>query len=251
MSAVELGAFALLGLAGSAHCVGMCGGLAIAATAGARRPRDIVSHAASYIAGKSLAYALIGAVLALAFALAARGAVGAAELGGVESDLALDRLRSVLAWLTGGALVLAGVHLLWRSGAGGTATFGSLLLQRLLAPVRRLPAGAGAFGVGVSSGFLPCGLSWSAFALAVPRPAAEAFVGLFVFGLATAPALVGATLGAGWARRRLGARLRYVAAPVLVVVGCLTIARGGLPEPLEAAEEAVVPACCQEPSRVP
>ena len=246
MTIVELGSFALLGLAGSAHCVGMCGGLAVTATGGARALRTVLPRSASYIAGKSLAYALIGSLLAIGFAVAARGAVEVAELGGVESELSLTRLRSVLAWLTGGVLVLAGLRLLWRNGDGGKPAFGALWLQRLLAPVRRLPANAGAFGLGVSSGFLPCGLSWSAFALAVPRPAPEAFVGLLVFGLATAPALVGATLGAGWARRRFGARLRFVAAPLLVLVGIVTIARGGLPDSLEAAENAALPECCQE-----
>lgn len=243
MSALELGAFGLLGLAGSAHCVAMCGGLAVTAAVGASTWRARLARAASYLAGKSLSYALVGALLATVFSLAARGA---AEVGGVESQVALDRLRTGLAWLTGLVLIVAGVRLFARANAERPPGW-LLALQRCLAPFRRLPANAGAFGLGVSSGFLPCGLSWSAFALALPRPAPEAFLGLLVFGLATGPALVGAIIGAGWVHRRLGARVRFVAAPTLVLVGLLTIVRGGLPASLAPVEQVALPDCCSEP----
>ena len=42
---------------------------------------------------------------------------------------------------------------------------------------------AGAFGAGMVTGYLPCGLSWGAFVLATQVEPATAAVGLFLFGL--------------------------------------------------------------------
>ena len=119
-------------------------------------------------------------------------------------------------------------------------------LGRARAGAQALGGASGAFAAGTVPGLLPCGLSWSAFALAAGRDPLIAFSGLLVFGLATAPALM---LSAwGWSglsanRRALAARL---AGPLLVLFGLFTIARG---LPAESAD--VLPDCCRTASMAP
>lgn len=232
----SLATFLVLGLAGSVHCAGMCGGFALAvAAAPAARRRRILARELVFVTGKAVTYAMMGAGVALAGARAA-------SWGGLQD------LRAVAAWLAGGALVLAGLAL---SGlhlprpplpAGASRAVGEL--ARTWRGVLGAEGYVGPLGAGLLLGFLPCGLSWSALLLAATMPAPTAGAGLFLFGLGTAPVLVGA--GLGW--RALEARHRRVAAralgPLLVVLGLYTGLRGGVPGVPEA--QAVLPDCCVE-----
>lgn len=98
--------------------------------------------------------------------------------------------------------------------------------SNLLGSVRGLGGNYAAFGTGLLTGLLPCGLSWSAFALATQLSAPTAFLGLFLFGLGTAPLLVlvafgWVTLKPEWRRPAL-----RIAALLLIGFGMLTITRG-------------------------
>ena len=228
-----LATFGALGLAGSLHCAGMCGGfaVAVASTGGARR-RALLVRELVFVLGKALSYA----VLATGLALLGRGA---AAWGGVELA------RRAAAWLAGAALVLAGLAL---------AGFPALHLR--LAPALRarlagvaaawrsvldLPGTIGPLGAGLLVGWLPCGLSWSALLLALSVAPGTAAAGAFLFGLGTAPALLAVGLGWGFFAPATRVRLARLLAPLLVAFGLLTVARGGLPG---LREEAVLPECC-------
>ncbi len=115
------------------------------------------------------------------------------------------------------------------------------------ASVRSLGGPMGAFGTGVLTGLLPCGLSWSAFALAtqVDRPTAAA--GLFLFGLGTGPALL--LLGLGWVTLQLRGRTLAIrlAGGVVILFGVLTILRGdSRPDRVELAGDGETSECCDE-----
>lgn len=230
--------FVLLGLLGSAHCAGMCGGFALAAVARERARGRAVVRGLAYALGKALTYATLG--------LAAATLVGSAARGG----FALDAARRGMAWLAGLVMLGFGLAALGlrlpaparlpafavRAAAWARVTFGG---------VTRLPGYAGALGAGLLSGLLPCGLSWSAFALGAASEPGTAALGLFLFGLGTSPALLAVAFGGrllATHRRALALRL---AGPLLVAFGVLTVLRGGLPVPL-AAGERVLPECCAE-----
>lgn len=185
----------LAGLAGSPHCVGMCGGLVTAAA-----PRPI--QAVAWSAGRLLTYASLGAIA-----------------GATAGALPFP------SWL---ALGLAGLMLLWFA-----ASLAELPLPRLPVPAALHRAGsrllrrqdlASRFAFGVVNGLLPCGLVYAALslpvALADPLAGAAAMV---AFGLGTVPALSLAAMGlrklvAGtlWRRRLLAA--------VVLLVGVVTLA---------------------------
>jgi hypothetical protein len=100
-----------------------------------------------------------------------------------------------------------------------------------------------AFALGAANGLLPCGLSWSAIALAAACPQPITLVGPLVFGLATLPglalfALLGARVPARWR-----ARLHTTAAIALCLYGAWTALRGVvLLAP--GAGAPLVPECC-------
>jgi len=246
--------FLTLGLLGAAHCIGMCGGFAIAvsASAGERRASQLRAQLA-YVLGKSLTYAVLG----LGVALLGRAALtGGARLFGAEG-LGFDGLRQGLAWIAGLTMVALGVVALrgraapaprlegWGAvGRGLQGVAGEL--RRAFSAARQLPGDLGAFATGLATGLLPCGWSWGALALAATVAPLEAFVGLFLFGLATGPALV--LVGLGWSG--LSSRFRGTAAraagPLLILFGVFTALRGAELIGGTAAQEALLPDCCTE-----
>ncbi len=207
---MSLLAVLITGLLGSAHCVGMCGGFALAlgSMPGTR------SHAlrfAAYGAGKTAAYAVLGAIA---------GGVGYALW------LAAPAQRAI-ALAFGLVLVLTGT-MLWR-GFSPNGRWARRAAERLSRPIGRLVArhtiGAAA-GLGVLNGLLPCGLVWAMLAVAAANgsPLGGALV-MAVFGLATLPALGLAATAGNRLAPRWRVRIQRAGAALVVFVGVVTVLR--------------------------
>jgi sulfite exporter TauE/SafE len=112
---------------------------------------------------------------------------GVVELAG--SLLGLQRAASVLA---GAILVLEALAGL--AGSGPLAGRGGRLFARVAATLgRRIPGHP--LGLGLLLGLLPCGLLYSALIAAAARgDALQGALALLLFGLGTAPALLGVSL---------------------------------------------------------
>lgn len=178
---VDLLGFLTLGLVGGfGHCVGMCSPFVLFVSRRYARPdggrRAVFAAQAWYTAGRVSTYAALGA---------AAGAVGGVvELAG--SLLGLQRAAAVVA---GGVLVVwALVALSDLVPALGT---GGGLFARVAGVLKgRVPGHP--LATGLFLGFLPCGLLYSALIAAVARGgAAEGAAALGLFGIGTAPALLG------------------------------------------------------------
>ena len=189
----------LAGLLGGPHCVGMCGPFATAA-------------GPAWHLGRLTTYGALGTLAGAA----GRSALGDARLSAVVSIV-------LLSWFAAG---LAGFAPRWRLPSLGLSRLGSAAL--------RAGGLGGPFGFGVVSGLLPCGLLWSALALAVPAGTAlgGAFV-MTVFWVATLPALAVASqalrcvaTARPWTRRAIAAG---VLATGLVSVGLRASAAPGAP----------------------
>ena len=188
-----LGAF-IAGLAGSPHCVLMCGPFASACARSA-------TGLWAWHAGRLTGYALLGT------------AAGAA--GGVLPGPP---------WLPA---LLAAVFLIWfAAGLAGLAPEPRLVFPALAGSGRLLQEGRGTaarYAFGVVNGFLPCGLVYSALslsvALAAPIPGALAMV---AFGAGTLPLLSVVALGL---RRSTPASLaaRRAVAGIVLAVGLWSI----------------------------
>lgn len=195
----------LAGLAGSPHCIGMCGGFA-SACAGK-------NAGAAWHAGRLTTYALLGAIA---------GFTGAVIPGP--------------AWV---APAISVVAIVWFSAAlAGLAPEPRIRIPGLSRIASRLASSQGWTGrwlFGMATSALPCGLVYAA--LAIPVASGSALVGaasMVVFGLATVPALLVVTSGVR--RFALGdIRARRLLAAGVLLAGLVSI---GLRQAMNPADMA-------------
>jgi sulfite exporter TauE/SafE len=215
------GAALTLGLGGSAHCLAMCSGIAAAATPTAAPLRDRIRGSLLLNGGRLLTYVVMGAVVGTI--VAATGTFD--RPGGVWWPA-----RLVIALL----IVAVALRLLAARDVLGLERLGQQVWRRVRPLTRgaaRLPAGLRPLALGAVWGFLPCGLVYSALALAAASgSAAGGAMVMGVFGLTTLPAMEAMALGGstliGWLRRRSAQRAAGI---VLLAAGLATAAPAVLP----------------------
>lgn len=220
----ELATAFVLGLLGTPHCVGMCGGIsaALAFALGpdiSRRRRYLLL--AGYNVGRISGYALLGAILA-------GTAGGIAASAGDAGMLPLRLLAGVLLILMGCTLggwynALAPLE---RVGYGAWARI-QRRAARLL-PVNRLYK---TLFAGLLWGWLPCGLVYSTLAWASASGSATRGAALMAaFGAGTLPAVFASGVFGDVLRRKLQQRgLRRLAGAAVIVFGIWTLAAVLLP----------------------
>lgn len=219
-SALTAAAAITLGLLGSPHCVGMCGGIAGAlGRPGAGGPGPVTTQLLLGL-GRIAGYALLGALA---------GALGLA-LGDVLGGAAGRLLRvgfGVLIALAG--LSVAGLF----AGLGWLEALGARVWQRLsplLGHLLPLDRPWKAVAAGALWGWLPCGLVYAALAGAIASAAAGRGALLMAcFGLGTLPAVAATGALAGGLAERLRRRgARRLAGAMLLGFGVWTVL-GALP----------------------
>jgi sulfite exporter TauE/SafE len=217
---IELGAALVMGLMGTVHCVGMCGGIASVLSAGpqdsCRSPSATASGAIATNLGRLGTYALLGA-LAGALGGAFRGAIPLAALGtGARVATAL-------------VLVVVGLQL---AGVGKGLSRISSLGRPLFARVRSLLAAPATASLGASLlrgmgwGLLPCGLVYGAAALAVVAgDSVSGALTMLAFGAGTLPSMlaVGA-FASSFVRLVKSERLRATAGILVAASGAVHLA---------------------------
>ncbi|MFT5481624.1 MAG: sulfite exporter TauE/SafE [Halieaceae bacterium] len=172
-----------LGIAGAGHCLGMCGGIAMALGLGQSSTRPIASQLAYHL-GRILSYTLLGVLAGFALGLA-----------GGDQPTVLKALRVV----AGLMLIALGLYI-----AGWWRVLGQLekMGARLWQPIRRqssrwLPVRhpGHALAVGLCWGAMPCGLIYSSLAWAATAANwAESGLMMLFFGIGTVPAMLATTL---------------------------------------------------------
>ncbi|HEU4734765.1 MAG TPA: sulfite exporter TauE/SafE family protein [Kofleriaceae bacterium] len=195
-------------LAGSLHCVAMCGPL-IGLSGGARSLRLALVHAL----GRLTTYATLGAL---------------AGLLGRAVDLAgqLAAAQHVAAIVAGGAIVLWGARAIAVAlGVVRTGAASGALWKRGLVQIRGRRAASRAWLIGVLTGLLPCGWLWAFVisAAGTASPATGALV-MAVFWLGTVPAMTGVLAFAGPVIDRIRRRMPVISACVLIALGVATLA---------------------------
>ena len=211
----------LLGLAGGAHCAGMCGGIvgALSLTAGARS-RPLVFTLA-YHGGRASSYIAAGALVA------ALGQAGLALRGTLASQQLLFAIASIA--LLGAGLYLAGYAPFVRriEAAGGVLWRRIEPYSRPLIPVTT-PLRAGLLGM--LWGWLPCGMVYGALLLALGTGSVPGGMAtMAAFALGTMPSLLAVSLAARSARgRRARPALRRIAGVSIAAVGVYGLVQLGL-----------------------
>ena len=198
----------LSSLAGSLHCVAMCGPL-VAMHGGARSVRLALVHAL----GRLATYLVLGLMAGLVG--------GAIDLAGRAAQV--QRAATILA---GVVIIGWGLHSIavargWIRGALAQGA----LFQRGLVQLRGRRAVTRAWFVGVLTGLLPCGWLWAFVVTAAGTGhAATGALVMLVFWLGTVPAMTGMLAFGGALITRLRARLPVITACVLMALGLATLA---------------------------
>ncbi|MCF8078608.1 MAG: sulfite exporter TauE/SafE family protein [Desulfobacterales bacterium] len=198
-SSIDLTAMFLLGIFGTGHCIGMCGPLVVAFPGRSGGYR----HHLAYHGGRLLTYTAIGAIMGAAGA----GLGWIAGMTGSDPALWITRSQVMFSLAAAGFLLLFGLGRIglvqeprWLSIAEPQKIPG---LGRLLRSGAAAETWRGLFVLGAMFGFLPCGLSFGAFAraLGAGNMAAGALL-TAAFGAGTLPGLLLVGGGASAAARR-------------------------------------------------
>lgn len=204
------------GILGSSHCLGMCGAISVAMSAGTTSVRQSIARQVTWSAGRCVTYSFLG--------------ITAATLG---RQLTMGGSSAVL-WqaglaITAGVLmVVQGLH-----AAGRLSLPTSLRLKGVCPATGMLKAFlqggsvSAVFVAGLITGFLPCGLVYSFLLLAAAS--GDVLTGALImvcFGAGTVPVMVVTGTGLSllqWSVRR---RMLRSAAWCVVLAGVLTTGRG-------------------------
>lgn len=211
----QLTAAFVTGLLGSAHCVGMCGGISglFAVNAAAKSLKTQAPKALAYNLGRIVSYAVLGVIVAV--------------LGKTMVD-SIPKLAAPVRLASGLLIILIGLQLAFNWRIFAPLENAGAKLWRAVAPTAKglLPVESvgKALGLGLIWGLLPCGLVYSVLLLAASTadPVSGSLV-MLVFGLGTMPAMVATGLSASklsqfMSRNRVGAGL------LIVLIGIATIA---------------------------
>jgi sulfite exporter TauE/SafE len=167
-----------LGMLGSGHCIGMCGGIVSALTFSSSQTSRISrwQFNLGYNLGRICSYALMGGLIA--------------GLAAEVPDTSLPIARTLAAFI----LISMGMHIAgWWRGILHLEKLGAYI-WRWIKPLgdRLLPVDSvgKALGVGMVWGWLPCGLVYAALGYAIVQEgSSEGALTMAAFGLGTLPAL--------------------------------------------------------------
>lgn len=218
----------ILGIAGSLHCLGMCGPLALALPAGSGTRGHFVTGRLVYNLGRVVTYACLGAVFGL-----------------VGQTFALAGWQRGLSIASGCLMLLAiwGGHRL----AGGIPLKG---LRPLWSKLLATKTHSSLFAIGILNGLLPCGLVYGALAgAAASGHALQGALFMVLFGFGTLPAMFAVSLGVRFVTASVRQRVQRWIPLAATCVAILFILRGmslGIPYVSPVLGESAHAACCHE-----
>ncbi len=232
------------GLAGSMHCIGMCGGFACALGADPRGAAATTRRHLAYNLGRISSYVFLGAIV---------GHLGGQIMG--PGGMA----QRGLALVSGGLMVLIGLQFIGVLRHARPLNAGALLLATPLRSLLAAPGAGAPLALGVLNGWLPCPLVYAfAAQAAVGGSALAGAQTMAAFGLGTLAAMLAVGGMAAWQRGRAaanddvatialpgrpgrsgrsglagGARWRLhavqLAGTFVLLLGVITFARGAVP----------------------
>lgn len=184
----------MTGFLGSAHCLGMCGGLVTALSMALPQRVSPFLFLSLYHTGRIITYSLVGLMVGwlgsvLAYANSFHGVMRLALIG---SDI------FIIAAGLGTAGLFRVINLLHLESSGAAT-----IISRLVGRLNRKPGHLTALPLGLLMGFLPCGFSY-AMAITAAQSASPVTGGLtmMLFGMGTTPALFLFGSAVDWINRR-------------------------------------------------
>ena len=205
-----------MGLAGSGHCIAMCGGIASSLQFAIEDKNKAQQYGLLYNLGRLLSYSLCGALV-----------------GGISSVFAKQSndFSLFLSFISGIFMVLVGLYIMRLTASlNWLEKFGKLTIWQHIVKLNKylLPLNTKkkALAYGALWGWLPCGLVYSALTWAITTQSASSGA-LFMasFALGTLPAMIGLSFAAqtinNWLNNSI---IRIVLGNILVFYGLYLLA---------------------------
>lgn len=206
----------LSGILGSAHCIGMCGGISATMSLGASRFSSAIVRQLSWSCGRIFTYSFLGML--------------AATLGIkiIRSGSSTVSAQAAFAIIAGVFLILQGMHSAgWLRFRVRRNINKPCLTAGFMAQFLQGGSTGSTFIAGVLTGFLPCGLVYSFLALAASS--GSILYGLTImaaFGAGTVPVMVATGTGFSLASVSVRKQLIKIAAICVLMTGMMTVGRG-------------------------
>jgi len=207
-----IGSAIFIGLAGSFHCVGMCGPLMLALPGKKRISGSFVAGRGLYHLGRTVSYAILGMILGL-----------------FGQGISLIGMQRGLSILLGVGIFLALFIPQWENKLTRIPFFQKIFtsLRNSLGKSLQHQHMPTLFNTGILNGFLPCGMVYLALAGALAMPQwwqSTAFMALF--GLGTLPATMALTLAGSFIPREKIRQYRPALQTLALVLTLLLVIRG-------------------------
>ncbi len=210
----------IVGLLGSVHCIGMCGGIVGMLASGNATPKTTIRSTLRlwlpYSAGRISSYTLAGLIA---------GTLGAQAVGLFNPE----HVQNVGLILAGGFMIALGLYLSgWWQGLVALEKLGGVLWKRVQPLSRKLiqvDHPAKAYVAGLVWGWLPCGLVYSVlvWSMTIATPIGGALT-MLAFGLGTLPMVLSMGVAANklnvWRQKKW---VRHVAGALIISFGILTL----------------------------
>lgn len=203
----------VLGLAGSFHCAGMCGPIAIALPLHGNSTGGKILGGSLYNLGRTLTYGIMGAIFGL--------------LGQGVAMMGFQQKVSVIM----GSLMIISVLFpaLFRNQYNMEKSWISFVgkLKSTIGKMFSIRTFSSLFFIGMLNGLLPCGLVYMALAGAIGT--GEVVTGslyMIMFGLGTLPMLLGITLAGNMMGLAFRNRINKLIPVLVILVGIFFILRG-------------------------
>ncbi len=208
----------LIGLLGSMHCIGMCGGFVAMYSLKKPAAQPALPYHVLYNLGRVTTYSLLGGVMGLI------GSFGAyiGKLRGIPGAVLL---------IAGVVMILMGMNIagiLGRRGVFENADIASRsFFRKALNRILAMQSVGGTFLLGLLLGFLPCGLLYPLFIQAAASGSFfSGFLIMALFGLGTMPAMMSFGFLVTRIRPKLRLALYRISAVLIVLLGIRTLLRG-------------------------
>jgi len=219
----------ILGFAGSVHCLGMCTPLAMAVTS--MRPAAVLNRIV-YNAGRITIYSLAGALVASAGMI-----------------IPLYRYQNVFSIALGLTLLivgLGGIKRLRIERWSRVVQHITLKIKSMFAAQLTRKTRGAMFVLGALNGLLPCGLTLTALTWCITlRGPLDGFNFMLLFGAGTLPVMLGLTGILPALANKFNWNIQKLTTTVLIVSGCILIARVFFVHIPQGNEETLVEIICR------
>lgn len=203
----------ILGLAGSFHCIGMCGPIAFVIPVDKSNKAKAAFQTFLYHFGRLLTYSLIG----LLFGLIGKGLY----LAGFQQRLSI--LMGVVMILI--VLMPSSVSNKFKIAQPFYRAIG--LVKQKMGLYLSKKSSKSIFFIGFFNGFLPCGLVYMAVLGAISTGNySEGVLYMLLFGIGTVPMMTGALLLGNFVTLKFRNRIQKAIPVFVIVIGILFILRG-------------------------